>query len=90
MGTTLMMEFYKKKYEDVSYTAALTAVPMAFRLHIDAGSECTCPIGGRSCTALHLHILYGRRKVRQDVYKRQWHNCVNGVEQTWHSDVCFT
>ena len=28
MGTTLMMKFYKKKYEDVSYTSALTAVPM--------------------------------------------------------------
>lgn len=23
-----MMKFYKKKYEDVSYTSALTAVPM--------------------------------------------------------------
>ena len=41
-----------------------------FRLHIDAGSECTCPIGGRSCTALHLHILYGRRKVRH-IYPKQ-------------------
>ena len=28
MGSTIMMKFWKKKYEDVSYTSALTAVPM--------------------------------------------------------------
>lgn len=28
MGSTVMMKFWKKDYEDVSYTAALTAVPM--------------------------------------------------------------
>ena len=28
MGSTIMMKFWKKNYEDVSYTAALTAVPM--------------------------------------------------------------
>ena len=35
------------------------------RLHVDAGSERSCTIGGGSCAALYLHVFDGRCEVGQ-------------------------
>ena len=66
LGSTLMMKFWKKDYDDVSYTAALTAVPQ-WKVYDENGDWAEAPNWSRGDSPVGWVEAYDRQKHGIDI-----------------------